>query len=203
MYHKLNITYMRAIMKFRVLAMLSFFLLIPVITQAQTDRKAIELKNLETGIATAKAKVVQNERKLAIADSIITTGTQMVAESKTEIKAVDTESKKLEKDNAAKQKPLIKLSTSKDKGESVKAKADLKALDVQYRSDAKAFDTRLRAAEKKQTMGNANLTRGKTAKKSAQDALKFSQANLKVAQAKYDAASASGEDTGSKDKKKK
>jgi hypothetical protein len=194
---------MRAIMKFRFLAMLSFFLLIPVITQAQTDRKAIELKNLETGIATAKAKVAQNERKLAIADSIITTGTQMLAESKTEIKAVDTESKKLDKDFAVQQKPLTKLSASKDKGESVKAKADLKALDVQYRSDAKAFDTRLRAAEKKQTMGNANLTRGKTAKKSAQDALKLSQANLKAAQAKYDAASASGENAGSKDKKKK
>jgi chromosome segregation ATPase len=202
-YYKLNITHMKTIMNYRILVMLSFFLLIPVLTQAQTDKKATELKNLETGIATAKAKVAMNERKLAIADSVITTGTQMIAESKTEIKAVDAESKKLDKDLAANKKPLTKLSTSKDKGESIKAKADLKALDVQYRSDAKALDTRLRAAEKKQTTGNANLTKGKAAKKSAQDALKISRAALNAAQAKYDAASASGDNTNSKDKKKK
>jgi len=194
---------MKAIMNFRVLVMLSFFLLIPALSQAQTDKKADQLKNLETGIAAAKAKVSMSERKLAIADSVITTGTQMIAESKSEIKAVDADNKKLEKDLAANKKPLTKLSTSKDKGESIKAKADLKALDVQYRSDAKTLDTRLRAAEKKQTTGNANLTRGKVAKKSAQDALKISQDALKAAQAKYDAASSSGDNTNAKDKKKK
>lgn len=194
---------MKTIMNFRILIMLSFFLLIPVLTRAQTDKKADQLKNMETGLAAAKAKVAVNERKLAIADSIITTGTQMLAESKTEIKAVDAESKKLEKDLAANKKPLTKLSTSKDKGESTKAKADLKALDMQYRSDAKVLDTRLRAAEKKQTMGNAAITRGKAAKKTAQDALKASQEALKTVQAKYDAAADSGENTGSKGKSKK
>lgn len=194
---------MKTIMNFRILVMLSFFLLIPVLTRAQTDKNAAQLKNLETGIANAKAKVAINERKLAVADSLITLGTQMVAESKTEIKTIDAESKKLEKDHSSNLKPLTKLSTSKDKGEATKARSDLKALEVQYRSDAKGLDTRLRAAEKKQTTGNANVTKGKTAKKSAQDALKISQAALKAAQAKYDAASGSAEDTSAKDKKKK
>ena len=194
---------MKTKINYRILLMFSFFLLTPVISKAQADQKAVALQNLETAVTNAKAKVAVNERKLAVADSLINAGTQMLAESKTEIKAVDAESKNLEKDNAAKQKPLTKLSTSKDKGESIKAKADLKALEVQYRSDAKAFDTRLRAAEKKQTMGNAAITRGKAAKKTAQDALKASQEALKTVQAKYDAAADSGENTGSKGKSKK
>jgi hypothetical protein len=52
-------------------------------------------------------------------------------------------------------------------------------------------------------MGNGSITRGKTAKKSAQDALKLSQAALKAAQAKYDAAASAGNESNAKDKKKK
>jgi ABC-type Na+ efflux pump permease subunit len=193
---------MRTLMNFRILVMLSFLLLAPVLTQAQTDKKAAELKKLETGIATAKAKVALNERKLTIADSLITMGTQLTAESKTETKAIATERKKLDKDYATRQKSLTKLSTSKDKEESTKAKADLKTLGVQYKLDSKALDTRLKNATKKSTTGNANLTKGKTAKKNARDAIKISQAALDAAQAKYDA-SVSGENTTAKDKKKK
>ncbi len=200
---KLIFTYMSTKMNFRILVMLSFLLLIPVITRAQTDKKAAELKKLETSIATAKAKVALNERQLTISDSLITAGTQLIAESKTETKAIEAERKKLDKDNATKQKPLTKLSTSKDKGESTKAKADLKALDAQYKLDSKALGTRLRDATKKMTIGNSNLTKGKATKKSAKDALKISHAALDAAQAKYDAASASGEKTTGKDKKKK
>jgi hypothetical protein len=194
---------MNTIVNFRILSMLSILLFTPVLTQAQTDKKSAELKNLETGIATAKAKVTLNERKMTVADSLIESGNLLIAESKTEIKTINAESNKLDKDHAIKQKPLIKLSTSKDKGESSKARADLKTLDIQYRSDAKALDTRLREAERKQTIGNANLTKGKAAKKSAQDALKASQATLKAAQAKYDVANASGENTNPKENKKK
>jgi hypothetical protein len=183
--------------------MLSMLLFTSILTQAQTDKKSAELKNLETGIAAAKAKVTLNERKMTVADSLIESGNQLIAESKTEIKTINAESNKLDKDHAIKQKPLIKLSTSKDKGESSKARADLKTLDVKYRSDVKALDTRLREAERKQTIGNANLTKGKAAKKSAQNALKASQATLKTARAKYDAAYASGENTNLKENKKK
>jgi hypothetical protein len=194
---------MKTIMNFRILIMLSFFLLIPVFTQGQTDQKAAALKNLETGISTAKAKVALNERKLAVADSLIESGTRLLAESKTETKVIDAESKKLDKDYAAKQKPMTKLSTSKDKAEATKAKADLKALTAQYKIDSKALEIRIKESTKKTTTGNANLTKGKAAKKSAQDALKMSQAALEAAQTKYDAASGSGQNTNSKDKKKK
>jgi chromosome segregation ATPase len=186
---------MKAVNNFRVLAMLSFFLLSPVFTLAQTDKKAAELKKLEPGIAMAKAKVAINERRVAVADSLIESGNQLVAESKAQIKTINAESNKLDKDQAVRQKPLTKLSTSKDKEESNKARADLKALNVQYRSDAKVLNTRLKDATKKLTKGNANLTKGKAAKKSAQDALKISKATLKAAQAKYDAAYFSGGNT--------
>jgi septal ring factor EnvC (AmiA/AmiB activator) len=200
---KLNFKYMRVLKSFQILVMLSIFFLAPVVTQAQTDKKADELKKLETSVATAKAKVALNERQLNVADSLITSGTQLIAESKTETKAIEADRKKLDKDNATKQKSLSKLTTSKDKDEASKARVDLKALDVQYRSDSKALSIRLKDATKMMSTGNANLTKGKATKKNAQDALKISRATLKTAQAKYDAASASGDNTITKDKKKK
>ena len=200
---KLNFKYMSVIMNHRILILLSFLLIVPVISQAQTDKKAAELKKLETSVATAKAKVALNERQLAMSDSLITAGTQLIAESKTETKAIEAERKKLDKDNAAKQKPLTKLSTSKDKGESSKARADLKALDAQYKLDSKALAARTKDATKKLTTGNSNLTKGKATKKNAKDALKISRAALDAAQAKYDAATNPEEKTGVKNKKKK
>jgi len=183
--------------------MLSLFLLAPALTKAQTDKKQAELKKLETSLAAAKAKVTLNERQLAVSDSLITLGNQMIAESKTENKAIEADRKKLDKDNVNSRKSLTKLSTSKDKDESLKAKDDLKALDIQYKSDSKALSIRLRDATKKLSTGNANLTRGKTGKKNAQDALKISRKTLETAQEKYDNASSSGESSTSKDKKKK
>jgi hypothetical protein len=188
---------------FRILAMLPFFLLTPVFIQAQTDKKAAELKKLETSLAAAKARVALNEKQLTIADSLITTGTQQISESKTETKAIEADRKKLDKDYVTQQKPLVKLSNSKDKDESTQARSDLKALDVQYRSDSKALGIRSKDATKKLTTGNANVTRGKANKKNAHDALKISQNALDAAQARYDTASGSGENTSAKNKKKK
>jgi hypothetical protein len=202
-HHKPNFTSMSIIMNFRISVLLSFLLLVPVLTQAQTDKKAAELKKLETSLATAKAKVALNERQLAVADSLISLGNQLIAESKTETKAIESERKKLDKDNSVSKKPLLKLSTSKDKDEATKAKADLKALDAQYKSDSKALGIRLKDATKKLTTGNNSLTKGKAAKKKAKDSLKISKAALDVAQEKYDDANASEENTPSKDKKKK
>jgi chromosome segregation ATPase len=181
--------------------MLPIFLLAPVVTRAQTDKKADELKKLETSVATAKAKVALNEKQLNVADSLITAGTQLIAESKTETKAIEADRKKLDKDNATKQKSLSKLTTSKDKEEAGKARADLKAQDMQYRSDSKALSIRLKDATKMMSTGNANLTKGKATKKNAQDALKISRTTLANVQAKYDAAS--GDKIVTKDKKKK
>jgi hypothetical protein len=194
---------MKTLMKFRISVLLSFIFLVPVLPQIQTDKKAAELKKLETNVTAAKAKVAMNERQLTNADSLITVGTQQIAESKTETKAIEADRKKLDKDNAAQKKALTKLTTSKDKAEATKARADLKALNTQYMSDSKALNLRSKDATKKLTTGNANLTKGKATRKSAKDALKLSQSALDAAQAKYDAAATPAEDSGGKNKKKK
>jgi len=194
---------MSTVKSFRILIVLPFLLLTPVLTNAQADKKQAELKKLETSLAAAKAKVALNEQQSAKSDSLINLGTQMIAESKTETKAIESARKKLDKDNVNSQKSLTKLSASKDKDESSKAKADLKALDVQYKSDSKALDTRLKDATKKMSAGNANLAKGKAGKKNAQDALKISRKTLDTAQEKYDNANGSGVNTTSKEKKKK
>ena len=194
---------MNTVKSFLILIVLFFLLLTPVLTNAQADKKEADLKKLETSLAAAKAKVALNEQQLAKSDSLINVGTQMIAESKTETKAIEADRKKLDKDNITSQKPLNKLSTSKDKEESSKARADLKTLDVQYKSDSKALGTRMKDATKKMSAGNANLTKGKAGKKNAQDALKISRKALDTAQEKYDNANNSGVNTTSKEKKKK
>jgi hypothetical protein len=194
---------MNTVKTFRILILLPFLLLTTVQTNAQADKKQAELKKLETSLAAAKAKVALNEQQLAKSDSLITLGTQMIAESKTETKAIEADRKKLDKDNVTKQKSLTKLSTSKDKEEATKARADLKALDLQYKSDLKAIGIRQKDVTKKMSTGNANLTKGKAGKKNAQDALKISRKALDTAQEKYDNANNPGDKTSSKEKKKK
>jgi chromosome segregation ATPase len=196
---------MRTILNLRTLAMVSLLLFgcCVAIGQGQVDAKAANLKKLETSLAAAKAKVDLNERKLAVADSLITAGTKLIADSKSETKAIDSEMKKLDKDFAAEQKPLTKLTTSKDKEEATKAKADLKALNTQYKADSKALTTRLTAATKKATTGNANITKGKAQKAALKDSMKLAKESLDAAQKKYDAATGADEKPAAKSKKKK
>jgi len=194
---------MKTKLNFRIFVMLAFLLFATALTQAQTDKKAVELKKLETGLAIAKAKVALNERKLNTADSLITVGTKLTAESKAETKAIAAERKVLDKDYSTQQKSVTRLSTSKDKEVATKAKADLKTMGAQYKLDSKALDTRLNIATKKSTTGEANITKGKTVKANTKDALKTSKANLDAAQEKYDVATGSGEKATQKDKKKK
>jgi hypothetical protein len=194
---------MKTTMKFRAFFMSALFLSLTIIVAAQTDPKAVALKNLETAVANAKAKVAVNERKLAIADSLVSTGTQMVGEAKTSAKAIDADSKKLDKDYSTRQKPLVKLASSKDRAEAAKARVDLKVIDTQYKADTKAIETRIKDATKKQTTGDANIVRGKTNKKNAQDALKASQAALKAAEERYNLAAAPPAEKDSKGKSKK
>jgi hypothetical protein len=123
-----------------------------------------------------------------IADSLIAKGTEQMNESKTETKTIATERKALDKEYSAKAKSLGKLMSSKDKAEATQAKSDLKALDLKYKADSKALDVRLKAATSKSTAGSSNLSKGKTGKKTATDALESSQAALDAAQEKYNAA---------------
>jgi hypothetical protein len=168
------------------LSMILFFISGKV--NAQTDKKAAEIKRLETALTTAKKNVAKNERALVVADSLITKGTEQLNESKAETKAIETERKTLDKQYSTQKKPLEKLVNSKDKNEATKAKTDMKALDAKYMADSKALDTRLKDATKKSTTGSANVNKGKTGKKNATDALETSQASLDAAQEKYDIA---------------
>jgi|WetSurMetagenome_2_1015567.scaffolds.fasta_scaffold16957_1 hypothetical protein len=167
---------------------LMLFFVIPGMMMAQADKKAVDLKRLETGLTTAKNNVAKNERMLTVADSLIAKGTEQTNESKAENKAIATERKVLDKEYASQKKALEKLTTSKDKAEATQAKTDMKALDLKYKADAKALDIRLKDATKKSTTGTANISKGKTSKKTATDGLKTAQAALDAAQEKYNAA---------------
>jgi septal ring factor EnvC (AmiA/AmiB activator) len=186
---------MKTVIKYRLPVIMAFFLMAAVFTQAQSFSKAAELRNLNKKIAEAKAKVVLNEKKVSAADSLINLGSRMISESKKETKAAEAERRKLDRNYAVQKKSLAKLTTSKNREESTKARADLKALSTQYRSDIKTLTNRLRESTKKLSKGESNLKRGKAARKSAMNALKASKAVLKDAQAKYDEAYFSGGNT--------
>ncbi len=160
----------------------------PGIMMAQVDKKAAELKRLETGLNTAKNNVAKNERMMVVADSLVAKGTEQLNESKAENKAIASERKALDKQYASERKPLEKLTVSKDKAEATQAKADMKALDIKYKADTKALDNRMKEATKKSTTGTANVGKGKTNKKTATDGLKTAQAALDIAQEKYNTA---------------
>ena len=182
---------MRICLKYKALFASILLQIVLVPAAAQTDRKAAELKSLEAAVANAKARVAINEKRVADADSIINAGKRMLDESKAEMKAVDSGSRKLEKEHEAGLKSLQKLVKSKDKAEASKARLDLRAFETEYKAANRALETRLREATRKQTTGITNIQKGKTARKNAMEALKVSTSALKAAQAKYDAAAKS------------
>lgn len=196
---------MKTTISSRFLAVITLLMFTSALILAQVppvDKKAAELKKLEMAVATAKAKVTSNERKLAVADSLIEAGNRLINEAKAENKAIDAEAKKLDKDFDTESKPINKLVNSKDKTEATQAKADLKALNTKYNADVKALKTRSAAALKKANTGDANITKGKTAKANLKDPLKLSKEALVAAQKKYDAASGTPEEKPAKGKKK-
>jgi chromosome segregation ATPase len=182
---------MKICLKYKALFVTIPLLMILVPAVAQTDRKAAEMKNLEAAVANSRVRVAMNEKRVTDADSIINAGKRMLDESKAEMKAVDSGSRKLEKEYAAKRRPVTKLADSKDKTEANRARTDLRAIDAQYKTDNRALETRLREALRKQTAGITNIQKGKTARKNAMEALKVSNNALKAAQAKYNAAAGS------------
>jgi chromosome segregation ATPase len=178
----------------RMLSALAVITILTLTAGAQApsaaDRKAAEIKRLETSLNAAKAKVEQNQRKIETADSLINAGEALLDESRTEDKAISAERKSVEKEYKAARKPVYKNTTSKDKEVATAAKAELKELDTKYKADIKALDTRYKESTKKFTTGNSNISKGTTNKKNAKDALNQSEAALKTAQEKYDAATA-------------
>ena len=177
-----------------ILLMISFTANGQTKTLTPEEKKAAEIKKLETNLETAKTKVAQAQRKIEIADSLVVAGEALIEESRTEDKAISAERKTLAKEYEANRKPIEKQTTSKDKEEATAAKAELKALDTQYKADVKVLDTRYKESTKKFTTGNSNIDKGKMNKKTSKDALNLAEANLEVAQEKYDAATAPPEE---------
>jgi hypothetical protein len=159
-----------------------------VLSVAQTDRKAAELKSLEKNLSTARIRVAMAQKQLNAADSLIKTGYQMIKEGKAESKSVFAESNRLDKEYSARHKTLEKLSTSDDKEEAAEARTELKKFDNQYKSENLSLEKKLKSAERKQSSGSSLVIRGKTAKLNARDAFKTANATLKSAQKKFDAA---------------
>lgn len=178
--------------------------MIPAIAQAQTtDKNAAAIKKLELNVETAKKNVAKNERAMAVSDSLIQKGNEMVAESKVEMKALAAERKKLDKEYATNRKVLEKQSYSKDKAEATKAKTDLKAMDTKYKTDAKEIDNKLKLADKNSLTGASNISKGKTSQKAAQDGLKTAREALEAAEIKLDNTTNPPEEGTTEKKKKK
>lgn len=185
---------MKSIQKHGIQFVLAIMLVMPVLAVGQAptaeERKAAEIKRLETSLNTARAKVALNERKLETADSLIDAGNRLIEESRVEDKAISTDRKAVEKEYKAARKPVLKNTTSKDKEAATAAKTELKELDTKYKADIKVLDTRYKESTKKFNTGTSSITKGNTLKKTAKDALNQSEASLKAAQEKYDAATA-------------
>ncbi len=167
------------------------------------DKKEAEIKRLETALKTAQANLAKAEKAVAVSDSLVETGNQMIADSKSETKQAEAEKKALDKEYATSKKPLEKQANSKDKETATGARTEIKALDTKYKADTKAVDTKIKDALKKKTTGEANVNKGKASKKPAADALKMKQASVDAAQAKYDAATGAEPATPDKSKGKK
>jgi hypothetical protein len=167
------------------------------------DKKEAETKRLETALKTAQANQAKAEKAVAVSDSLVETGNQMIADSKSELKQAEADKKALDKEYAASKKPLEKQANSKDKETASGARTEMKALDTKYKADSKAIDTKIKEATKKKTTGENNVNKGKASKKPAAEALKMKQAAVDAAQAKYDAATGAEPSTPEKGKKGK
>ena len=165
-------------------------------SNAQTAQSDAVINKLETAINDAKARVALNEKKIAAADSLIDLGKKMIDESKDEIKAIDAESKKYEKDYAPRYKAIKKLTASKDKAEARKASNELRTLEAEHRTANRGFEAKMNNAYKKQNLGLAAIDKGQKAKYFAKTALDTAEDALKTAQEKYDEATTPAEEKG-------
>ncbi|MFN8208191.1 MAG: hypothetical protein U0T82_12395 [Bacteroidales bacterium] len=179
----------------------SILLCIPLIMSGQADKKAAEKKRLEGAIAAAQANVAKYERQLAIADSLMQTGTASMTEAEGEFTAIDADRKREEKEYATEKKLLTKMANASDKEEALKAKNDLKALETKQKGQVKEIDTRVKLVNKKYLTGEANYNKGKGMKKPAKDGLATAQEALAAAEAKLEAAE--NPDAGGETPKKK
>ena len=172
----------------QTLIIIAFFLAaVPLNSNAQVkSSKEVAITSAEAGLAKAQASLDKIDRQLVISDSLIVAGQSMVKEATLEIKNIELESKKLEKEDNVNRKPLEKQLKSKDIDERKGAMAEIKKMDAQVRANLKESGNKLKIANKKRTVGEANISKGKSMKGIAQGGLKAAKSNVKLAQEKLD-----------------
>jgi hypothetical protein len=143
--------------------------------QTKTNPAAPGASKEQVALDRARANQAKIEKKVAYADSLISSGTTIIDECDGQISEIEAKRKQLDKEHATKLKELTKQSNSKDKEEALAAKAELKKLDLQYKADVKASDTEHKALVKKSTTASASVQKGKTTKKDSGQALKAAQ----------------------------
>jgi len=129
----------------------------------------------QVALNRAEANQAKIERKIAVADSLMTVGNATVEENQALYDQNQADRKTLDKEYAAKSKELNKALKSKDAQEVAAAKAELKQTDLDYKNAAKKSDTEMKALLKKIDTGLANVNKGKTIKKESSKALKDAQ----------------------------
>jgi hypothetical protein len=171
-------------------------------SQAKPDKNQAEINKLEGQLKTAQVNLSKAVKQDSTADALIESGTNMIKEAATEAKTNDAEQKRLDKEYANQTKLLNKKIGGKDKDAATEAKNDLKALDLKYKADIKDLAAKKKATDKKKVTGDANLTKGKTAKKAAAAPLKLAQTNVSTIEQKIDALKNGGNEGEGKKKKK-
>lgn len=155
--------------------------------QVKTGKEAA-IKSAEAALSKAQVSLDKIEIQLVTSDSLIVSGQSMIKEATTELKNIELESKKLEKEDNANRKPLEKQLRSKDRDESKQALVEMKKLDALVKANFKESANKLKIANKQRTVGEANLSKGKSLKSLAQSGLKAAKNNVKLAQEKLDKA---------------
>ncbi len=179
---------MKTSTRFLLLSTLIVCLLFSNVLNAQTDKNDLKLQKLKENVARYEAKVAAKERKMEIADSLVTTGEYMMYDAEDVFEDVEEEQSTLDKEYKTKYKELAKLQKSKDTETVNKAAADLKALEIQYKADTKVLDTRIKELTKKAMKGQSNMDKGKDMQKTTSQYLKEAKERLEAAKEKYEAA---------------
>ncbi|MBN2743118.1 MAG: hypothetical protein JXR39_04400 [Marinilabiliaceae bacterium] len=136
----------------------------------------------EMAIKKAEDKVAKIEKKMAIADSLITAGNVVKGDLKGEEDGQTGRLKEVQSEYASESKRLEKLMKSKDQTEVKQASLEKKALDAKYKADMKELDAVNKDAAKKAGKAEANIKKGKDLKKVAEKELKVARKELAAAQ---------------------
>ncbi len=152
--------------------------------QTAEEKQALKVQQAEANLEKAKLNLIKAERKVTVADSLIDIGIQNQIEGKDELKQLEIELKRFEKEYKVNSKAIYKRMNTDDDVEYLVAQKEMKELDAQYKAFLKQNDQKAKSALKKEAKGGADQEKGKGQKKPAEDGLIKAQSALEVAQAK-------------------